>query len=76
MCENKTDTVAGLEMFAFHRNPGLAECDECGIRVQFGRSRAYHEIPALESKGWEFSSHCIGASAICPNCRSDENRKS
>lgn len=62
------DTVVGLDMFAFHRSPGLAECDDCGARVQFGRLYAERALARLEAKGWAFSGHQIGASALCPKC--------
>jgi len=64
----KTTTVTGISMFAFNREPGAARCDDCGKVEQFGRYNALKRLPELEKEGWNFSSHTIGASAICPDC--------
>ena len=64
----KTAIVDGLEMFAFARAPGAAQCDTCDMRVFFTRIDAPRRLPELETLGWKFSSHSIGAYAICPDC--------
>ena len=60
--------VKGLEMFAFMRNPGGAECDVCGLRMSWPRVDFSKEISELESAGWKFSGHNIRDSSVCPEC--------
>jgi hypothetical protein len=66
----KITTVDGLEMFAFQRPPGSAQCDNCGLEVQV-QCRARDTGPALKDlkdQGWEIGLGKIGDPALCPEC--------